>query len=339
MKEGIKEKERVPPVASNVTLGIEGAGSNLGKRLFEIRREEEKILESTSQILEVVKSLKGKEEGEACHLRRIEELEGALLQVTKRSQGDHRKELGKLYRLENKLASLALSNAEWAGKSEAARGEFHRSLSDVSQAHSAHVKNFQKRIKELYNEREALKEERDWLRGEVVKAREVSSGAKKTTFETRRREELLKSEVRSLRALVENSSGWRGRRMEDLEEAVRRAVNIVSALPVGHHVKNQAAFEVLLQTLVNVSILDQENIRGPAVLPFCGPKGPNKFFDAGSHGPEEVPPANSFVGWGYHLSPLCRSPEEGQITPLKARWLGQSVPPAAPQQASPREGR
>ncbi|PKA65114.1 hypothetical protein AXF42_Ash013235 [Apostasia shenzhenica] len=82
-----------------------------GGRLFEIRREEEKILESTSQVLEVVKSLKGKEEGEACHLRRIEKLEGALLQVTKRSQGDHKEELRKLYKLEDKLASLTLSNA------------------------------------------------------------------------------------------------------------------------------------------------------------------------------------------------------------------------------------
>ncbi|PKA52639.1 hypothetical protein AXF42_Ash001620 [Apostasia shenzhenica] len=76
--------------------------------------------------------------------------------------------------------------------------------------------------------------------------------------------------------------------MEDLEEAVRRAVNIVSASPVGHHVKNQAAFDVLLQTLVNVSILNQENIRSPVVLPFCGPKGPDRFFDVKSHCPEEV---------------------------------------------------
>ncbi|PKA59802.1 hypothetical protein AXF42_Ash011927 [Apostasia shenzhenica] len=84
--------------------------------------------------------------------------------------------------------------------------------------------------------------------------------------------------------------------MEDLEEAVRREVNIVSASPVGHHVKNQAAFDVLLQTLVDVNILDQENIRSPAVLPFCGPKGPDKFFDAGSHCPEEVPPAREAKG-------------------------------------------
>ncbi|PKA65416.1 hypothetical protein AXF42_Ash005750 [Apostasia shenzhenica] len=79
--------------------------------------------------------------------------------------------------------------------------------------------------------------------------------------------------------------------MEDLEEAVRRAVNIISASPVGHHVKSQAAFDALLQTLVDVSILDRENIRGPAVLPFCGPKGPDRFFDAGNHCPEKVPPS------------------------------------------------
>ncbi|PKA52419.1 hypothetical protein AXF42_Ash019803 [Apostasia shenzhenica] len=78
--------------------------------------------------------------------------------------------------------------------------------------------------------------------------------------------------------------------MEDLEKAVRRAVNIVSASPVGHHVKSQVAFDLLLQTLADVSILNQENIRGSTVLPFCGPKGPDRFFDAGSHGPEEIPP-------------------------------------------------
>ncbi|PKA66230.1 hypothetical protein AXF42_Ash006927 [Apostasia shenzhenica] len=123
--------------------------------------------------------------------------------------------------------------------------------------------------------------------------------------------------------------------MEDLEEAVRRAVNIVNASPVGHHVKNRAAFDVLLQTLVDVSILNQENIRSPGVLPFCDPKGPDRFFDAGSHCLEEVPPARSYVGWGYHLSPLCRSPEEGQITPIEARWLGRSAPPEVQQQDQP----
>ncbi|PKA46617.1 hypothetical protein AXF42_Ash019358 [Apostasia shenzhenica] len=84
--------------------------------------------------------------------------------------------------------------------------------------------------------------------------------------------------------------------MEDLEKAVKRAVNIVSASPVGHHVKNQTAFDVLLQTLVDVSILNQENIRSPAVLPFCGRKGPDRFFDAGSHCPEEVPPTREAEG-------------------------------------------
>ncbi|PKA58539.1 hypothetical protein AXF42_Ash008826 [Apostasia shenzhenica] len=317
MEEAIKEKEGVPLAASSVAFDIEGTWSVLGERLFEIRMEEEKILGNTFKVLEVVRSLKGKEEGEARHLQRIKELEGALLQVTKRSQSDHREELGKLYKL----------NAEWANKSEVARGEFHRGLSDVSQAHSAHVKDLQKRIKELDDEREALKEEKIWLRDELAKARGVSSEAREATFDARRREELLKSEIHSLRALVENSSEWRGRRMEDLEETVRRAVKIVSASPVGNHVKNQATFDFLLQTLIDVSILNQENIRSPAVLPFCGPKGPDRFFDAGSHCLKEVPPSESYAGWGYHLSPLCRSPEEGQITPLETRWLGQSDPP------------
>ncbi|PKA45607.1 hypothetical protein AXF42_Ash010946 [Apostasia shenzhenica] len=117
MEEGNKEKKRVPPTASNVALDSGETWGVLGERLFEIRREEEKILGNTSKVLEVVKSLKGKKERGACHLRRIEELEGALLQVTKHSQSDHREELGKLYTLEDKLASLALNNAEWANKS------------------------------------------------------------------------------------------------------------------------------------------------------------------------------------------------------------------------------
>ncbi|PKA51142.1 hypothetical protein AXF42_Ash010582 [Apostasia shenzhenica] len=160
MEEMIKGKERVPPATSSVSFDVEGAWSVLGERLFEVRREEEKILGNTSQVLEVVRSLKGKEEGEACYLQRIKELKGALLQATKRSQNDNREELGKLYKLEDKLASLALNNPEWANKSEVARGEFHRNLSDVSRAHFAHIKDLQKRIKELDDEREALKEER-----------------------------------------------------------------------------------------------------------------------------------------------------------------------------------
>ncbi|PKA45614.1 hypothetical protein AXF42_Ash010954 [Apostasia shenzhenica] len=159
----------------------------------------------------------------------------------------------------------------------------------------------------------------------------ANSGAKEAIFEARRREESLKSKVHSLRALVENSAGWRGRRMEDLEEAVRRVVKIVSASPVGHHVKSQAAFDVLLQTLVDVSILNQENIRGPVVLPFCGPKGPGRFFDVESPCPEEIPPPKSYIGWGYQLAPSRRNPEEGQTTPPEASWSGRTLPPPQPQ--------
>ncbi|PKA55234.1 hypothetical protein AXF42_Ash003871 [Apostasia shenzhenica] len=327
MEEAIKEKGKVLPAASSAPSGIDGAWSVLGNRLCEIRREEEKILGNTSEVLEVVKSLKGKEEGDARHLQKIRELEGALSQVTKCSLNDHKEELGKLHKLEDRLASMALVNAEWANKNKVARKEFHRNLLDVNLAHSAHAKDLQKRIRELDDEREALRGERRQLREELTKAREASSGAKEAAFEACRREELLKSEVRSLRALVENSSGWRGRRMEDLEEAVRRAVKIVSASPVGHHVKSQAAFDVLLQTLVDASILNQENIRGPAVLPFCGPKGPDRFFDIGSPCPEEIPPPKSYAGWGYQLAPSRRSPEEGQTTPPEASWLGRTTPP------------
>ncbi|PKA53179.1 hypothetical protein AXF42_Ash009909 [Apostasia shenzhenica] len=313
--EEVREKGRVLPSVSSAAFGTEGAWSVLGDKLFEIRGEEEKILGNTSRVLKVVRSLKGKEEVESRYLQRIRELEGALSEITKLSLADQKEELGKLHQLEGRLASLALVNKEWANKNEIARGEFHRSLADVNQAHSAHVKDLQKRIRELEDDREVLREERRRLRDEVAKVREVS-------FETQRRKELLKSEVRSLWALVENSSGWRGRRMEDLDEAVRRAVKIVSASPVGRHVKSQATFDVLLQTLVDASILNQENIRGPTVFPFYGPKGPDRFFDAGSHCPEEIPPPRSYASWGYQLAPPQRSPEEGQTTPLEARWLG-----------------
>ncbi|PKA62605.1 hypothetical protein AXF42_Ash012192 [Apostasia shenzhenica] len=210
MEEAIKKKGKVRPAASNTAFSTEGAWSVLGDRLFEIRRKEEKILGNTSEVLEVVKFLKGKEEGEAHHLQRIRELEGALSQVTKYSLSDHKEELGKLHQLEDRLASLPLVNTEWAIKSEIVRGEFYRSLSDVNQAHSAHVTDLQKRIRELDDEREALREERRRLREELAKAREASLGAKEAVFEVHRQEELLKSEVHSLRALVENTSGCQG---------------------------------------------------------------------------------------------------------------------------------
>ncbi|PKA50200.1 hypothetical protein AXF42_Ash017792 [Apostasia shenzhenica] len=257
-----EERGEALPAVPSTSLSIEGVWSVLGDRLSEIRRAEEKILGNTSEALEVVKTLKGKEEVEARCLREVRELEGALSQATERSLADQRGQLGKMYQIEDMLASLAQANAEWANKSEVARGEFNRNLTDVNQAHSAHVKDLQKRLKDLDDDREALREERRGLREELTKAREA-----------RRREELLKSEVRSLRALVENSSGWRGRRMEDLEEAVKRAVKIVSASPVGRHTHHQAAFDALLQTLVDVGTLNQENIRDPAVLPFVVLRG------------------------------------------------------------------
>ncbi|PKA59529.1 hypothetical protein AXF42_Ash016553 [Apostasia shenzhenica] len=274
MEGAAKEKgETLPAVPSVAIWGM------LGDRLGEIRRVEERIFGNTSEALEVVKTLKGKEDVEARCLREVRELEGALSQATKHSLADQREQLGK--------------------------------------AHSAHVKDLQKRIKDLDDDREALREERRRLKEELTKAREALSGAKKATSEARRREELLKSEVRSLRALVENSSGWRGRRMEDLEEAVKRAVKIVSASPVGRHTQHQAAFDALLQTLVDVGTLNQENIKDPAVLPFCGPKGPNRFFDAGSYPPDEIPPPRSYAGWGsWPLKPGTSG--ESPATPLEA---------------------
>ncbi|PKA57527.1 hypothetical protein AXF42_Ash020771 [Apostasia shenzhenica] len=99
-----------------------------------------------------------------------------------------------------------------------------------------------------------------------------------------------------MRALINKGLGWRGQRMEDLEEAVRRAVNIISSSAIGHHVKSQAAFDVLLQTLIDVSILNQENIRGLAILPFCGPKCPDRFFDTESRGSEGIPSLGAYAG-------------------------------------------
>ncbi|PKA45706.1 hypothetical protein AXF42_Ash011047 [Apostasia shenzhenica] len=310
-----EERGEALPAVPSTSLSIEGVWSVLGDRLSEVRRAEEKILGNTSEVLEVVKSLKGKEIAESYYLQRIRDSEDALSQVTKCSLSNQKEELEGLFQLEGRLASLAQVNAEWANKSEIARGEFNRNLADVNQAHSAHVKDLQKRLKDLDDDREALREERRRLREELTKAREALSGAKEVASEARRREELLKSEVRSLRALVENSSGWRGRRMEDLEEAVKRAVK------VGHHTQHEAAFDALLQTLVNVGTLNQENIRDPAVLPFCGLKGPDRFFDARSCPSEEIPPSRSYAGWGsWPLKPGTSG--EGPATPLEARWLG-----------------
>ncbi|PKA53698.1 hypothetical protein AXF42_Ash009194 [Apostasia shenzhenica] len=299
-----EEREGALPVVPSTSLSIEDVWSVLGDRLSKIRRAEEKILGNTSEALEVVKTLKGKEEVEARCLREVRELEGALSQATERSLADQRGQLGKMYQIKDRLASLAQANAEWANKNEVARGEFNRNLADMNQAHSAHVKDLQKRLKDLDDDREALRGERRRLREELTKAREALSGAKEVASEAHRREELSNSEVHSLRALVENSSGWRGQHMEDLEEAVKRAVKIVSASSVGRQVQNQAAFDALLQALV------------------CR----YKFFEAGSCSPEEIPPPRSYTGWGsWPLKPGTSG--ESPATPLEARWLGRRDPP------------
>ncbi|PKA55375.1 hypothetical protein AXF42_Ash004014 [Apostasia shenzhenica] len=281
MEEAAKEKGEILSAGPSVIFGTRGTWGSLGDRLSEIRRAEERISGNTSEVLKVVKSLKGKEIAESHYLQKIRDLEDALSQVTKCSLSNQKEEL--------------------------------------EGAHSAHVKVLQKRIKNLDDDREALREEKRRLREELTKAREALSGAKEAASEARRREELSKSEVRSLRALVENSSGWRGRRMEDLEEAVTRAVKVVSASPVGRHTQHQAAFDALLQTLVDVGTLNQENIRDPAVLSFCGPKGPDKFFDAGCYPLEEIPPPRSYAGWGsWTLKPGTSG--GSPATPLEASF-------------------
>ncbi|PKA65094.1 hypothetical protein AXF42_Ash013215 [Apostasia shenzhenica] len=69
MEEATKEKGVVLPAAPSATFGTEGVWSMLGDRLCEIRWAEEKILGNTSEVLEVIKSLKGKEDVEARCLR------------------------------------------------------------------------------------------------------------------------------------------------------------------------------------------------------------------------------------------------------------------------------
>ncbi|PKA60528.1 hypothetical protein AXF42_Ash017934 [Apostasia shenzhenica] len=115
-----EERGEALPAVPSTSLSIEGVWSVLGDRLSEIRRPEEKILGNTSEALEVVKTLKGKEEVEARCLREVRELEGALSQATERSLADQRGQLGKMYQIKDRLASLAQANAEWANKSEVA---------------------------------------------------------------------------------------------------------------------------------------------------------------------------------------------------------------------------
>ncbi|PKA57526.1 hypothetical protein AXF42_Ash020770 [Apostasia shenzhenica] len=168
-KEKKERKEEVSHAVLEAALSIEGAGRSLGERVYEIKREEEKVLNNTSQIVEVVKIIKkNQEEEEGRYRKRVVKLESALLQATKCSLAIHREELRKLYRSEEKLASLTLSNSEWAGKAEAVRGEFHRTVFEISQAYFAYVKDLQKRIKELDDENEALRKERDVFKVQVA---------------------------------------------------------------------------------------------------------------------------------------------------------------------------
>ncbi|PKA62488.1 hypothetical protein AXF42_Ash009375 [Apostasia shenzhenica] len=132
-----EERGEVLPAVLSTSLSVRGVWSVLGDRLSEIRRAEEEISGNTSEVLEVVKSLKGKEIVESYYLQRIRDSEDALSQVTKCSLSNQKEELEGLLQLEGRLASLAQVNAEWANKSEIARGEFNRNLADVNQAHSA----------------------------------------------------------------------------------------------------------------------------------------------------------------------------------------------------------
>ncbi|PKA49421.1 hypothetical protein AXF42_Ash016610 [Apostasia shenzhenica] len=94
MEEVATRERGVPQVASEGALSTEGTCSNLGDRLSEIRREEEKILENTSRILEVTKRFPIMEESATRLLGKMVELEGAMRQTAERSQTDHKTGLG-----------------------------------------------------------------------------------------------------------------------------------------------------------------------------------------------------------------------------------------------------
>ncbi|PKA55316.1 Glucan endo-1,3-beta-glucosidase 14 [Apostasia shenzhenica] len=112
----------------------------------------------------------------------VVELEGALLQAAEHPQVGFKTELGEMKKLEERLTSLASSSPEWAGRAEAARGEYHRTVLDIEQAHSAHVKDLQKRIKELDDDRGALWWEREKFKKEVVDAKEAEAKGPKQAF-------------------------------------------------------------------------------------------------------------------------------------------------------------
>ncbi|PKA62838.1 hypothetical protein AXF42_Ash019421 [Apostasia shenzhenica] len=110
MGEATKEKGETLSAAPSAKFGE--IWGTLGERLSEIRRAEEKILGNTSETLEVVKTLKGREDVEARCLREVRELEGALSQATEHSLADQRGQLEKMFQMEDRLASLAQLNAE-----------------------------------------------------------------------------------------------------------------------------------------------------------------------------------------------------------------------------------
>ncbi|PKA58042.1 hypothetical protein AXF42_Ash020804 [Apostasia shenzhenica] len=110
MGEATTERGEALPTAPSAKIGE--IWGTLGDRLSEIRRAEEKILRNTSEVLEVMKSLKDKEDVEARCLREVRELEGTLSQATKRSLADQKGHLGKTFQIEDRLASLTQVNAE-----------------------------------------------------------------------------------------------------------------------------------------------------------------------------------------------------------------------------------
>ncbi|PKA53789.1 Kinesin-4 [Apostasia shenzhenica] len=113
--------------------------------------------------------------------KRAAELEDALSKAIKRSLISHREELGKLYKSEDKIASLALSNLEWVGK------------------------DLQRRIKELEDEREALRLEQDTLKVQVMEVKGSISQAERTSFVAHCQNDLMTSEIRSMCTLINQS--------------------------------------------------------------------------------------------------------------------------------------
>ncbi|PKA52804.1 hypothetical protein AXF42_Ash001785 [Apostasia shenzhenica] len=164
----VASEQTTPPLQSE-------HGKVISSRLFDLKKWEDDILKTSSEVAGMMKSMKDNQDKEmGCFHKRVAELEDALLKVTKHSLASHKEGLGELYKFEERITFLARSNAEWAGKLEATRAEFNHTISKIHQAHNAYVKDLQRRIKELDQE-EALAKECDHSKAQAMEAKETET--------------------------------------------------------------------------------------------------------------------------------------------------------------------